>query len=188
MPKGEVVASGPEGLGTRAAEGALVRLRFSHDAMVDFIIANPAASNRIIATAFGFTEGWISRVICSDAFQARLAQRKDELVDPVITANIEERLQGLAVLSATVLEEKLEASRNPELAAKVLGMTVNALGYGARRDNIAQQNNFVVMLPEKAGNSEDWAAKARPQPARGVGGASDIVDVTPETPTVPENS
>lgn len=181
----EVTPTGPEGLGTEKAEGAIKRLRFTHDSLVDFIIANPTVSQRQIAVQFGFTETWVSRMICSDAFQARLAVRKNELVDPIILQSVEEKLRGLVDLSATVIAEKLEANRNPDLAVKVLGLGVTALGYGAREKNIQTQNNFVVMLPEKAADSEDWANRARPQP-RGV--AAEVVDAVEVAPAPGKNS
>lgn len=181
MPKGEVIPSGPEGLGTKSAEGALKRIRFSHDLLVDYMISTPNATNRQLATLLGVTETWVSRVICSDAFQARLAQRKDELVDPIIQHSIEEKLKGLVDLSTEVISEKLESSRNPDLAVKALTIGVAALGYGARDRQPVQTNNFVVMLPEKDSSSEAWASRARGEP-RGV--PAEIVDVSP-VPSTP---
>lgn len=76
---------------TASAANAITRVKFTHDAMIDYIISNPEVKQGHIAKVFGFTEAWISRIFCSDAFQARLAARKDELVNPVIVQGLEDR-------------------------------------------------------------------------------------------------
>jgi hypothetical protein len=142
--------------------GGIARVRYSHDAMIDLVIAEPMISQRKIAGHFGFTEGWVSRVFNSDAFLARLAMRKAELTDPTIVASMENRLKGLMTQSSEILSEKLEIGRSPDLAARVLELSSKALGYGARQGNIAVQNNFVVALPPKAADAASWASEHRP--------------------------
>src|SRR2546421_725388 len=62
-----------------AEAGPLVRgLRYTHEAMVDMLIAEPWISQNELAARFGFSPSWISTVICSDAFQAKLAERRGE--------------------------------------------------------------------------------------------------------------
>lgn len=129
--------------------------------MIDFILANPQAKQGDIAKYFGYTEGWVSRVMGSDAFNARLAARKTEIVDPTILATMEERLQGLAIRSMDIIHQKLDATQSPELATKALELTTKALGMGARPAAINQQNNtYVVALPERHHNEQEWAAAA----------------------------
>ena len=77
-------------MGTESAAGAIQRVKYTHDALIDMIIANPAVSQGQLATAFGYTQGWLSRVMNSDAFQARLAARKMEVVDPQLVLSIDE--------------------------------------------------------------------------------------------------
>lgn len=138
------------------------KVRYSHDAMIDAIIADPNLTQRQLATMFGYSETLISRLFCSDVFLKRLADRKGELVDPAIVAGIEDRLKGLAMMASDVVAEKLAASRNPDLAVKVLEMSTKALGYGARQNNVNIQQNFVAVVPEKAKSAIDWAARHSP--------------------------
>jgi hypothetical protein len=142
------------------------KLRYSHQAMIDMIIANPMIKQGEIAAAFGMTQAWISQIINSDAFQAALATRRAELINPVLVQSIEERLRGLAHQAATVVAEKLEATQNPDLAIKALEISAKALGFGARGAPGSQtnvQNNFVVHIPAKQASAEEWAAAhARP--------------------------
>lgn len=138
--------------------GAIQKVRYTHDAMIDMIVANPWISQGELARNFGYTEGWVSQVIASDAFQARLAERKNELVDPHLRATIEERFKGLVVRSIEILMRKLEQDKvSDETALKALEIASKAAGYGARGPQVEVKNNFVVQVPPKSHSGEDWA-------------------------------
>ena len=162
--------------GTESAARAIRRVRYTHDALIDMIIANPAISQGELAKAFGYTQGWLSRVMNSDAFQARLAARKTEIVDPQLVLSIDEKLRALASKSLDIVLDKLAATQNPDTALKALEITSKALGYGARQQNLNVQQNFVVALPPKAASAEEWAAKYAPggvsRPPSGISSSS----------------
>lgn len=79
-------------------------------------------------------------------------------MDPILTMGVEDRLAGLAMQSLDVLEQKLQATQNADLAVKCLEISTKAKGYGARQTNVAVQANFVVAMPGKAASAEAWAA------------------------------
>ena len=153
--------------GTQSASTAIARVKYSHDAMIDLIIANPAISQGQIASHFGYTQPWVSRIMNSDAFQARLAARKSDIVDPQLVLTVDEKLRALASKSLDVVLEKLTVTNSPEIGLKALEITSKALGYGARQQNLNVQQNFVVALPPKSVDAESWAAVHGPQ-GRGV--------------------
>jgi hypothetical protein len=139
----------------------IVRVAYTHDAMIDFLVANPHADGRLLSLHFGYTQGWISCIIQSDAFRERLAQRKDELVDPAILAELETKFRALADLSLTKMLEKLESPNVTfDDAAKGAEIAAKALGYGAKVSD--SRPNVVVMLPAQAGSSAEWSAKHAP--------------------------
>ena len=136
---------------TKSGANALARVRYTHDGMIDYIIQNPGISGRELSLLSGYTQAWVSRVICSDAFQARLAARKDEMVTPGIAATIEERLKGMAMQSMDLLVEKLgavdddgESTADTATVIKAIELSTKSLGYGARQTNVAIQNNLTV--------------------------------------------
>ena len=138
----------------------LLRVHYSHEAMIDVLIAEPTITQGELAERFGRSQSWISIVMGSDAFQGALAKRRDDLLNPEIIATIEERFNGLAQQSLQIIAEKLESSKNTDLAIKALEISSKALGFGARsagQTNI--QNNFVVELPNKSENASSWAAR-----------------------------
>lgn len=159
--------------GTVSAAHAIDRVKYSHDAMIDLVIATPGISQNNIAKHFGYTPGWVSRIFNSDAFQARLAQRKSDLVDPVLALSIDEKLRAVASRSLDIVLEKLELTQNPDTAMKALEITTKALGYGARAQNVAVQQNFVVAMPTKVTDPNEWSKKYQNF------GAGEVVEVTP---------
>lgn len=106
----------------------LKKLHYTHEAMVDLIIQEPTATHAELGAVFGYTSGWVARVIASDAFQARLAERKAILVDPAIQQTIRERLTGVAVQSMNIITEKLQSEQSASYAIDALGVAVAALG------------------------------------------------------------
>lgn len=110
--------------------GNLAKVGYSHDAMIDLILANPRLTQNQLAAYFGYSVGWVSNIMAADAFQARMAERRAELVDPTLRATLEERYRGLAIQSLDRLQERLAAPqvsdtlliRAAELGAKATGV------------------------------------------------------------------
>lgn len=129
---------------------AVAKVRYTHDAMIDMIIMDPAVSQGHLASVFGYSEAWVSLVMSSDAFKERLAARKSELIDPTIRATLNERFEAMTRRSLEVLSEKLSrpahtvpdnlALKAAELGAKALGLGGNAPPppqSGSRLDELA---------------------------------------------------
>jgi hypothetical protein len=106
------------------------KLNYTHEACVEMLVAHPELTQRRIAEMFGYSEAWLSTIICSDAFQARLAQRREEIIDPLLRLSVEERFKAAVNRSFEVLMEKMSgparlvsdqvAIRVAEMGGKVL--------------------------------------------------------------------
>ncbi len=162
---------------TQNPDAHIKKVSYTHDAMVDRILREPTISGKDLALYFNRSEAWISAIINSDAFQARLAQRKTELVDPVILVEIESRFQTLAHQSLDIIQKKLAGGQNTDLAMKSLELSTKALGFGARDRSQAPNVTFVVALPEKAADQSQWAEQARKSAATAAGLPKGFVDV-----------
>lgn len=143
---------------------AIVKVSYTHDAMIDLIIANPAIKQGQIATYFGYTQAWVSRVMSSDAFKARLQERKAEIVDPVLTMSLEEKFDAIIHQSMDVIAKSLENQADPDVALKAMDIAAKARGFGARDRGPVLNQTFVVAMPEPAKSVEDWSAKHTPAP------------------------
>ena len=141
----------------------IAKVKYTHEALIDAIIAEPATTQRELARIFAYTEGWMSQIMSSDSFKVRLAARKAELVDPLVIRQLEDQLEGLAKQAVSVLVEQLDVTKKPDLAIKALEISTRALGYGARDKNqVNIQNNYVVALPPKAQNAQEWVKEHVP--------------------------
>lgn len=120
----------PPAPSTAPSMGRLKRVSYTHDALIDLIIAHPELDQNQLAAYFGYTPGWISNILASDAFQLKMANRREEVIDPDLKATLEERFRALVIRSLKVLETKLSQStvsdnvalRAAELGAKALGL------------------------------------------------------------------
>jgi hypothetical protein len=116
----------------QATKQRIDKLSYTHEAMIDLIIAEPTASAIELAEVFGYSAGWISRIVASDAFQSRLAERKARLTDPVIAHTLDERLRGVAIHSIALIQEKLTAEESADYAIDALGLATTAMGMYKR--------------------------------------------------------
>ena len=112
------------------------KIRYSHDGLIDMVVAEPWVSQNELAARFGYTPSWISTVMTSDAFKMRLEQRKDELVDPALRLSIEERFRAVTTRSLEVLMDKLaapSASIPDNLVLQAAALGAKSLGMGLPR-------------------------------------------------------
>jgi hypothetical protein len=143
--------------------GNLAKLRYSHTDMIDFIIANPSVSQGQLAARYGYTPAWVSNVMASDAWQSAMAARRDEIVDPVMKATMQERFAAMTIQSLARLQEKLDAPqvsdqvvlRAVELGARAMGIGGNAapkvqVEEGDRLERLA--NRLIELQATARGN------------------------------------
>jgi transcriptional regulator with XRE-family HTH domain len=128
-------------------KGVIQKINYSHDGMINLIIANRGITQDALAKHFGYSPSWISQVMSSEMFQARLAERAQEIEDPTLRATVEEGFQGLVRRSMELLKEKLDrpaAEVEAGLLLRTLDISSRALGYGAREAPTVVINNNQV--------------------------------------------
>lgn len=137
-----------------AADQSIRKINYSHDGMINLIIANRGISQNDLARHFGYSASWVSQIMSSDAFQARLAERAAEIEDPTLRATVEEDIRGVLNRSIAILKEKLNqpaASIPDNLALRSLELSSRALGFGAREQTVAVQVNVDAHLESLGG-------------------------------------
>lgn len=120
----------PATLPTAPTMGNLQRVRYTHEDMIDTLITHPEIAQRELAARYGYTEGWVSNIMASDVFKARLAERRKELLDPALANTLREKFEALAHRSADrliALLDKPEVADNTLLKAAELGAKVGGL-------------------------------------------------------------
>lgn len=159
------------------------QVSYTHDAMIDLIIAHPAISQDEIARYFGYSVPWVSVIFNSDAFLARMAARKEELIDPSLVASLDERFRTMATVSMEIVMTKLQNTKDSKLAMAALELSAKALGMGARQANVTVQNSFVVEMPAKAESDVAWASAYQPK-AIGYPRTGELIDIAVPKPSL----
>jgi hypothetical protein len=116
-----------------AKSQAITKVSYSHDAMIDLIIQEPTVTTAELGKLFNYSSAWVARVVASDAFQARLAERKEVLVDPHVAQSLNERLRGVAIHAIDLVGEKLQSEQSASYAMDALGIASVAMGMGQRK-------------------------------------------------------
>ena len=135
--------------------GNLDRIRYTHADMIDFIIANPWVSQGDLAARYGYTQGWVSNIMASDAWQSAMAARREEVVDPNLKATLEERFRGMTILSLQRLQQKLEAPQvSDQVLLRAVELGAKACGIGGNRAvaPVTQEMIVNIFSPEKLAN------------------------------------
>lgn len=120
------------------------KLNYSHEGMIDLIIANRGISQNALAETFGYSPSWISTIMQSDAFRDRLIARTAEIVDPTLLSTVEDQLKGVLARSMDILRTKLDApaAEIPDtLVLRSVELSSRALGLGIKAPQITINNN-----------------------------------------------
>lgn len=129
----------------------------THDQIALWLLQNPGPrlSSRC-AEHFGYSLPWISTIINSDAFRARLSDVQ-ALADAAVAIDIPAKLRGVAGLALDALAEQLdEAAKDGSMVhrgfvAETADMALHRLGYAPQKAaptlvgqlTVNQKNNFV---------------------------------------------
>ncbi len=116
----------------------LAKLSAMHEQIALWLVENPAGRQGDCARAFGMTQGWMSQIIASDLFQARLASLRDQEME-IGVLSIRERMAGLALQALEQMTDRLEAEQDLERIHKVADGMLKRLGYGEGRGTLALQ-------------------------------------------------
>lgn len=143
---------------------AVARLSTTHEAVMNWLLQNPERSLRECADTFGYTQAWLSRLIHSDIFQARLRERQDAVFLHV-AQDIPAKLRGLADIAIEKVSEMIAETESPELAVDVFDKVMHRLGYAPASTRNSppaptQTNVFVVSPADLASAREVVVAGA----------------------------
>lgn len=119
---------------TAARPAGIVRITYTHDAMIDLIIQDPTVTNTELGALFNLSPNWVSRVVGSDAFQARLGERKASLIDPSLAAVLNDKLQSVTLKALDIIDTALSgADAGAAYALDALGIATGISGQAVRK-------------------------------------------------------
>lgn len=137
-------------------------LTYTHQAVIDEILANPLIERKELADKFGVSENWMKKVINSDAFQTVLDKRREQIVNPIISQTVQERLRGVTNSAIDLLQTRLDAGHvKNEEAIEIAKMGLETQGLLGNAKAVAGNNQFVIMMPPPQATTEAWVEQAK---------------------------
>jgi hypothetical protein len=116
------------------------KVGYTHEAMINWMITNPDQFQKSAALYFGVTEGWLSKIVNSDAFRLQLSRRQ-EAVFSVIAAGIPEKLREATGVSLDKLTDKLRATSDGEFILDAADTLLKASGFAPASQRVAPQTH-----------------------------------------------
>lgn len=113
-----------------SASASIQKVSHKHEAILNFLIANPTLKMGEVAAHFNVTFPWLSTIVHSHAFQDQLARRQDEVFESAILHTVGEKLDAAAQVTMDAYLDKVPMFTADQLISaqdKLLGR----LGYGS---------------------------------------------------------
>lgn len=115
------------------AESAQIqKLSVKHEAIMDYLLANPTTSLGDLAAYFGITQTWLSVIIHSPAFQDRLAEKKDTLFHHSVVATVRDKLSVIAHKALDRMADQLDFESSHKEIRETADMALERLGIGGK--------------------------------------------------------
>lgn len=146
---------------------------YTHDALIDLMIARPGLYRHELAAHFGRTTVWLKLVMGSDAFRAKYHARVGQVVDPLLEDQVKARFDTMLTRSLEVLQQKLEKPADQVSD----GLVLKALELGAKA---AAVGGFGAgLVPPPPANDAEERLKRLAANLTGIGKqlAGEIIDV-----------
>ncbi len=119
------------------------RVSIKHDAILDYLLIHPEQKLGDVAVAFGVSQPWLSVIIHSDAFQAKLGEKSGECFGATVLP-LREQLMGVAQVGVEKLGECMENAStisDKQFIADTTDSILKNLGYSPKSAAPAQTGN-----------------------------------------------
>lgn len=170
----------------------LKKIRPVHEHIMDVMLEHPDISLRELGIAVGYSVSYLSIMTNSDAFQARLAERKQQVARSGV--DLPNRMRAVAAVALDKLTDHVEHSEDPDFLRSTADMMLHRLGYapqkagGAVTVQTGPQVQFVISRDDLAsarGQIIDFPAEGRqcPPPMQALNDCTDADGVKAQLPS-----
>jgi hypothetical protein len=105
----------------------LKSLSHTHDMVINWMLLNPDRSLRECADYFGYSQPWLSTLIHTDLFQARLKERQ-AVVFAQIAQTVPEKLTALSDIATEKLTEAITKSEDSKFILDAFDKVMHRAG------------------------------------------------------------
>ena len=122
------------------------KVSHKHEALLNHMLANPTQPLKEVAMAFGITQSWLSVIVHSSSFKARMQEAKGQVFEDAVMHPIQDKLLGAAHTATERLLELVPRETDVKVITDVMDKTLKNLGYGQQNNGTQiQQNNTLVV-------------------------------------------
>lgn len=125
--------------------GEIQRLSIRHEAIMDYLMANPCVPLSQVAQTFGVTQPWLSQIIHSDAFQSML-KTKQEIAFHHTVLPLREKMTNIAHMALDKLAQTLPTETDVGTINKVAEGVLDRLGYSSKTPAVVVNNTQNVQV------------------------------------------
>lgn len=152
----------------------LRRLKPKHEAIMDWILTNPERPLRDAAEAFGVSQNWISFLVNSDLFSARLRERRAQ-IEGLIGHTIVDRLKVVAHMGLGSMIDRMERGVASErMIVDATRMALQSLGYTTPQQPEPQRHIHLHVSADELREARERAAAAASAALKGGDGVDAI--------------
>jgi hypothetical protein len=142
MDQGQVRAEDPSAPGIK-------KMSIKHDAILDFMLANPLMAKREVAAHFGVSQPWLSCIIHSDAFQREYKAKGGEIFNLSVVP-IRTKLLAAADMAVDRVMELIPLEGELKTAQATASMVLDRIGFSPKVNApAAPQTVEVTVLQEQ---------------------------------------
>lgn len=109
----------------------LKKIKPVHEHIMDVVLEHPDISLRELGSAVGYSVSYLSIMMNSDAFQARLAERRQQITRSGV--DIPNRMRAVAAVALDKLSDHVERSEDPDFLRSTADMMLHRLGYAPQK-------------------------------------------------------
>lgn len=137
------------------------KMSVQHDAILDFLLANPMMKKGEIAAHFGVSQSWLSCIIHSDAFQRQLKEKGGEIFAQTVVP-IRTKLLAAADMAVDRVMELIPLEGELKTAQATASMVLDRIGFSPKVNTgapVPQSVEVTVLQQELAKGRALFGAK-----------------------------
>jgi len=161
------------------------KVSITHNEIMDYLMMNPTTSLGDVAAHFGYTRGWLSQIIHSDAFQTLLKEKKQFAFHHTVLS-VREKMENVAHKALDALDRSLDDEKDASTLADVASDMLDRLGFGSKTPPASPAASVHVTVLAGELRQAQALIHQRPQAAIGVGLGNGVTLLPSSTPDVGE--
>lgn len=139
------------------------RMSHKHVDILNYLIANPLVRLGDVARHFEMTQGWLSQVIHSDAFQRMMSEKQDAVFHTSVLP-LKEKMTAIAHKALDKLDDKMEIETDTAEIRQVAETVLDRIGFNTKTAPVVHNtlNQFISVERERLAKARSLIGTRQP--------------------------